>query len=75
MFWLPLDWLSCHVIYIQSKFLSENINKHQSTICYIEKNIYPVVICLRCLHCVATHSVKAFFFAKGILKNNLWLNV
>ena len=34
--------------YIQSKFLSENIKKQQSTICYIEKK-YPVVICLSCL--------------------------
>ena len=32
-FWFPSDWLSCHFIYIQSKFLSENINKHQSTVC------------------------------------------
>ena len=28
----PLDWLSSHFIYIQSKFFSENINKHQSTV-------------------------------------------
>ena len=33
MFWLPSDWLSCNFIYIQSKFLSENINKHPSTVC------------------------------------------